>query len=211
MARDRYHHGDLRDALLDAVAEIIREHGIGFVSLREAARRARVSHSAPAHHFRNKAGLLTAFATRGYERLAGSVLTAVNKVSAKDGPAMLETLGASYVRFAVENPEQFSIMFRPAGLEEADAQLLVAREAAFGVLMTTMHRCAREGFLDGIDVELAALSAWSLVHGLASLWLSGRLADRVRAADVNRTAGAVARLFVDGVLRKSLRPPRARR
>ena len=204
--RKRYHHGSLREALLDACAEIIKEHGIGFVSLREVARRARVSHGAPAHHFKNKAGLLTAFATQGFERMARSVLEAVADTGPKDGAAVLEILGAAYVRFAVENAEQFSIMFRPASLEDSDPAFRVAREAAYGVLVSTMHRCAREGFLEGLEVELAAIAAWSIVHGLASLWLSGRLEDRVRDTDPARVAAAVSRLFVDAVLRKRLRP-----
>ncbi|HZS38391.1 MAG TPA: TetR/AcrR family transcriptional regulator [Polyangia bacterium] len=205
-AKKRYHHGDLREQLLAAVAAIIREHGLGFLSLREVARHAGVSHGAPAHHFKNKAGMLTAFAAQGFERLARTVLQAASASGARDGAAALEALGAAYVRFAVENPEQFSVMFRPQAVDDHDTGLVVAREAAYGVLFSTMHRCAREGFLEGLELELATISAWSIVHGLAALWLSGRLADRLRERQPDRVAHSVSRLFVDAVLRKRLRP-----
>jgi AcrR family transcriptional regulator len=197
-----------REALLDGVGQIIREHGIGFVSLREVARRAKVSHGAPGHFFKNKSGLLAAFATQGYERLAQSVVEAVARADAKDGPTQLERLGAAYVKFAVAHPEQFAIMFRPATREIDGPALLLAREATYGVLLSTLQRCAREGMLEGIDLDLAAVSAWSMVHGLAMLWLSGRLSGRTSTTDVDRLAASVSGLFVDAVLRRKLPPAR---
>lgn len=198
--------GNVREALLDSVGQIIREHGIGFVSLREVARRAKVSHGAPGHYFRNKAGLLTAFATQGHERLAQGVVEAVAQADARDGPIQLERLGAAYVKFAVAHPEQFTMMFRPAAKDNDDPAFLLAREATYGVLLSTLQRCAREGYLEGIDLDLAAVSSWSIVHGLAMLWLSGRLAQRAPSNDPDRIAGAVSRLFVDAVIRRKLAP-----
>jgi len=198
---------NVRESLLQAVGDLIREHGIGFVSLRECARRAKVSHGAPAHYFKNKAGLLTAFAAQGYELMAKGVLDAVSRAGAVDGPASLEAVGAGYVRFAVGNPEHFTIMFRPPStLDLEDPDLLVAREAAYGVLINIIQRCGREGFLEGVDPELAVISAWSIVHGLAALWLSGRLRERIGERDADRLGHKVAKLFVDAVLRKKLKP-----
>jgi AcrR family transcriptional regulator len=204
--------GNVRLTLLEAVGQIIREQGIGFVSLREVARRAKVSHAAPAHYFHNKEGLFTAFAAQGYEILARSLVEAMSRSGASDGPTSLEAVGAGYVRFAVEHPEHFTIMFRPATTLELDnPDFLMAREAAYGVLTSTLARCAREGYLDGIDPELAGIAAWSIVHGLAALWLSGRLRERVAETQSDRLGHKVAKLFVDAVLRKKLRPPRGRR
>ena len=200
--------GNVRLALLEAVGQIIAERGIGFVSLREVARRAKVSHAAPAHYFRNKGGLFTAFAAQGYERLAKGVLEATTRANASDGPSALEAVGAGYVRFAIAHPEQFTIMFRPATLELENPDFLMAREAAYGVLTSIIQRCGREGFLDGVDPQLAATAAWSIVHGLAHLWLSGRLRERIQETDPDRLAQQVAKLFVDAVLRKKLRPSR---
>jgi AcrR family transcriptional regulator len=198
--------GNVRLTLLASTGEIIREHGIGFVSLREVARRAKVSHAAPAHYFRNKGGLFTAFAAQGYEMLAKSVMESMARAGASDGPTALEAVGSGYVRFAVENPEHFTIMFRPvSNLELADPDFMVAREAAYGVLTNIVQRCAREGYLEGIDTELAIAAAWSIVHGLAALWLSGRLRERISETDPDRLGRKVAKLFVDAVLRKKLR------
>jgi AcrR family transcriptional regulator len=194
--------GNVRLALLEAVGQIIREKGIGFVSLREVARRAKVSHAAPAHYFRNKNGLFTAFAAQGYERLAKSVIEAMSKAGAEDGPTSLESVGEGYVRFAVGSPDHFAIMFRPVASGQETPELLMAREAAYGVLTSTMQRCAREGYLDGIDPEIATVGAWSIVHGLAALWLSGRLSERIQERDPDKLGKKVAKLFVDSVLRK---------
>src|SRR5205823_12699384 len=199
--------GNVRLELLDATGQTIREQGIGFVSLREVARRAKVSHAAPAHYFRNKGGLFTAFAAQGFELLAKAVMESMARAGSHDGPAALEAMGAGYVRFAVEHPEHFTIMFRPSSaLDLDDPDFLVAREAAYGALTSIVQRCAREGFLDGIDPELAATAAGSMVHGVAALWLSGRLRERIAESDPQRLGHKVAKLFVDAVLRKKLRP-----
>ena len=95
-----YHHGNLREALLDAVGEILLEKGVGGVSLREAARRAGVSHSAPAHHFGDKLGMLTAFAIRGFELFGASMRKAI--ASASDPIEQINAMGLAYIRFAVE-------------------------------------------------------------------------------------------------------------
>ncbi len=196
-----YHHGDLRAALLEAVAGILREEGIGGVSLREAARRAKVSHGAPAHHFQNKAGLLTAFAAQGYERLGATVQATVEASGPADGAALLEAIGQGYVRFAIEHPEQFEIMFRIDMLDPEDASYLKWSHRAFKLLTQTVARCIQERQLDPEMSEPLAVAAWSLVHGLAKLWISGRLGKRTRARDPRLLAEQVTRLFVNGIVR----------
>lgn len=195
-AGSAYHHGDLAPALLDAVAEIIREKGIGFVSLREVARRAGVSHGAPAHHFARKAGLLTAFAVQGYQRLAGHVLAQLDRDRPETGIATLESVGRGYVGFAVRDPERFGIMFRLELLDRDDQDFVAASEAAYALLAGTVQRCRQEGSLGGWEPETVAVAAWSLVHGLASLWISGRLSERIGEQDPDRLAAAVSRMFV---------------
>jgi len=203
--RSSYHHGDLRPALMEAVAAAIRERGPGPVSLREVARRAGVSQGAPAHHFGTSAGLLTAFATAGYSGLAETILASIAESAPPDGPRVLEAIGRGYVRFALANPEQFSIMFRLDLLDAADAEFVAASEAAYGLLVSTIVRCGEEGWLGGAEPEVVAVAAWSLVHGLATLWLSGRLTERILETDPHRMAAKVSRLFVDAVLPVSRR------
>jgi AcrR family transcriptional regulator len=107
-----YHHGGLKVALVDAVEQVVRERGVGHVTLRAVARQVGVTHAASAHHFENKAGLLTAFAIQGYLQLAGAVLAAIDQAQPVDGPSVLEAVGHGYVRFALANPGRFEVMFR---------------------------------------------------------------------------------------------------
>jgi AcrR family transcriptional regulator len=196
-----YHHGDLKLALVDAVEQVVRERGVGHVSLRAVARRVGVTHAASAHHFENKAGLLTAFATVGYAQLAEAVLAAIDKARPVDGPAVLEAVGRGYVRFALANPGRFEVMFRLDLLNADDPDFVAASEGAYSLLVSTVARCQSEGFLGDNDPEVVAVSAWSMVHGLAALWISGRLGERIREKDPDRLAARVSRLYVDSILR----------
>jgi AcrR family transcriptional regulator len=196
-----YHHGDLKVALVDAVEQVVRERGVGHVSLRAVARHVGVTHAASAHHFQNKAGLLTAFATQGYLQLAGSVLLAIDEAQPVDGPSVLEAVGRGYVRFAVANPGRFEVMFRLDLLNADDPDFAAASEGAYALLVSTVARCQSEGYLGTNDPEVVAVSAWSMVHGLAGLWISGRLGERIHEKDPNRLAERVSRLYVDSVLR----------
>jgi AcrR family transcriptional regulator len=115
-----YHHGDLRRSLLAAALDVIRADGPCGLSLRDLARRAGVSHAAPAHHFRDRTGLLTAIAAEGYELLA----------SALGEAADLGDAGVRYVRFAAEYPAHFQVMFTPDLLRADDGELAAAKAAA---------------------------------------------------------------------------------
>ncbi|HEX8804061.1 MAG TPA: TetR/AcrR family transcriptional regulator, partial [Acidimicrobiales bacterium] len=105
--RRPYHHGNLRRELLDAAAAAIEEGGPAALSLRNLAQRAGVSHAAPAHHFGDRAGLLTALAAEGYQRLADAL------EAAGAGGDFLEA-GLAYVRFATTHPAHFLVMFEPS-------------------------------------------------------------------------------------------------
>jgi len=195
-----YHHGDLPAALLAAVESAIADSGVSGVSLRDVARRAGVSHSAPAHHFGSKAGLLTAFAAAGYQLLAESVIKEVAASDAADGAAELAAIGRGYVRFAVGHPAHFEVMFRLDALDPGNAEFAAASEAAYRLLTATVERCRAAGRLHGRPPEVVAVSAWSLVHGLSALWISGRLSERIAEQDPQRLAAAVSDLFVEAVL-----------
>lgn len=208
-ARTRtYHHGDLRTAVLDEVRLIIREQGVSVVSMREVARRASVSHAAPSHHFGNKAGLLTAFAIQGYDLLADTVTADLAAAGARTPPDVLAVMGQAYVRFAIENPEHFGVMFPGELVNQDDPEYLRATNRCYGPLMRVVAKGSAEGTL-AADVTLVATSAWSLVHGLASLWLGGRLQARTGAADAPALAKAVTELFVDRMLRRQPGEPAA--
>jgi AcrR family transcriptional regulator len=162
----RYHHGDLRRAILDAAVATIAESGPTAVSLRALARRAGVSHAAPAHHFGDKAGLLTALAAEGYEQLADSLTEAQERTG-----EFLE-VGVTYVRFAIENRAHFEVMYRPDLYHPNDPAVRDARARAGRALyagVATVQTRPTD------DTRAAGVAAWSLVHGFASLWLHGSL------------------------------------
>jgi len=192
----------LRQALLRSVQRIIAKRGLAFVSLREVARDSRVSHSAPAHHFGNKAGLLTAFAAEGFTRMGAMVMAEVAKVP-QNGPDMLEATGRGYFKFAVENPEHFGVMFREEQLDTKSPEFSAAADRAYDLLKGIVHECAAEGYLEGADLEAVVAAAWATAHGLATLWLGGRLRARTSERDGERVAARALHAFVDGTVRST--------
>jgi AcrR family transcriptional regulator len=175
MERDRYHHGTLPEALLNATAQLVLEQGVAGLSLREVARRAGVSHGAPAHHFGDKAGLLTALATQGYE-LFTQALYAARDAAGSNPVHRFSATGLAYVMFAVSHRAHFEIMFRKELLRDDDPDFAAARIKAYDVLRGVVAEIQTAGIIPGEDPELIALRAWSEAHGLATLWLTGNLA-----------------------------------
>lgn len=159
--RDSYHHGDLKAVILARAAALVAERGADGVSLRELARAAGVSHAAPAHHFVDRRGLFTALAAQGWRMLA---------VALADARPEFSDAASAYVRFAIEHPGHYEVMFDRSLVNPADVELVAAQDAAGAEL------AAGVGTLDDAraeaDPQSAALAAWSLVHGFATLWLN---------------------------------------
>ncbi|MBF6174843.1 TetR/AcrR family transcriptional regulator [Nocardia blacklockiae] len=162
MTKTAYHHGDLRSTLLRAAAEQIATEGVDAVSLRALAQRAGVSHAAPAHHFGNRQGLLTALAIEGFELLAAELRSAAGD---------FREVAIAYIRFARRHPGHFDVMFRRDLLRGDDEQLAAARARSGAELSSGVTQLAVSP--DGR--RAAQLAAWSLVHGFASLWREGAL------------------------------------
>ncbi|KKK05454.1 TetR/AcrR family transcriptional regulator [Micromonospora sp. HK10] len=175
-----YHHGDLRRVLLTTAAAAIAESGPAALSMRDLARRAGVSHAAPAHHFGDKAGLLTALATQGFDLLADALRAA-------DGDLL--DAGVAYVGFAVRHRAHFDVMFRPELYRADDPELVAARARAGELLRGGVAR--RTGGQRDAD----ALAAWSIVHGFATLWLAGALPPRVGGDPQAAARSVIGRLF----------------
>lgn len=160
-----YHHGDLRRAILSAALDVIATNGPAALSLRDLARRAGVSHAAPAHHFKDRTGLLTAMAAEGYALFADALA----------GAPDLRERGVAYVRFAATHPAHFQVMFQPDLYRTDDSDLLAAKARATEALRAGVSDLPPDG--RGEDDRLAGVAAWSLAHGFATLLLSGNLAD----------------------------------
>ncbi len=190
---------NLRERLLACTTAIIRKDGLAFVSLRAVARRARVSHGAPAYHFRSKAGLLAAYAEQGYERLTTRVEHARRQV-AGDPAAELRATGCTYIAFAVDCPEHFAIMFRDELHEQGNAALDATANRALGSLRDVLARCASSKLIRSSDFEVALAASWSIAHGLACLWLAGRIPKRFAGANPAKFAERVIAFYVDGII-----------
>lgn len=170
-----YHHGDLKEALIAAGESILAERGVEGFSLREAARRAGVSPAAPAHHFGDARGLLTAIATRGFDGLIAA-LRAANQ-SGGDRKTRLLAQGRAYVRYALEQPARFDLMWRYEALNLNDPAHRAAGFEAFSLLheavtgMPAGDCDTAQGPGQPMDPRVAAV--WSLVHGFAQLARQG--------------------------------------
>lgn len=186
MTTDRaYHHGDLRRAVLAAALDVIAAQGPAALSLRDLARRAGVSHAAPAHHFKDRTGLLTAIAIEGYGLLSAAL----------DEAGDLRELGVRYVRFATAHPGHFQVMFRPELLRADDPDLVAAREQTRGRLRTAVAG-------HGEDPAVGSMAAWSLAHGFATLLLSHNLDGPLDGRDPEEAF----RALTDALFRPSARP-----
>jgi len=202
-ADDRpYHHGDLPAALLDAVDEVVRERGAAALTLREVARRAGVSHAAPAHHFGDKAGLLTAYATEGMAEMAARMAAARAAGAEGGGPnavkRLTDTLGrlaVAYVTFAVEQPARFTVMFGSEQLHTDDPSYRAASESAFEELYTAVLAVCPDLRRDDPELMHAATGAWSIVHGFATLWLAGHLDETITSMSPDQATAAALGAF----------------
>jgi AcrR family transcriptional regulator len=196
-----YHHGDLRNVLLASARELAAEGSIDGFRLREVARRAGVSHTAAYNHFADKAALVEALATEAFETLTAAMNAATDSTAA---PAdRLASVGVAYVCFAVTHPAEFRFMFRPEhcareGEAESTQALRRASSDAYGVLRDAVRSALRAGAIAG-DEETLVLSAWSSVHGLATLLVDGpQRADGLTLATVESLARAVTATLMTG-------------
>ena len=168
-----YHHGDLAEALLQATADLLAEAGPERFRRRACARRAGVSHAAPAHHFGDTRGLLTAFAARGFEALAQRLRKAAGV--AADPVARLQAQGEAYVAFALEHPARYQLMFRSSQTDMEMPLLSDAAQAAWAELANAVA-AARGTEPPRNSSDPHAALAWASVHGLALLLIDGRMA-----------------------------------
>ena len=167
-----YHHGDLRQALVDSALGILAEKGVEAFSLRETARRAGVSPAAPKHHFPDTRGLLTALATIAFSRLADT-LEKADAAAGKDRRNRLMAQGAAYTGFALAERALFDLMWRVSLLDLSDSKLLVEKARAFDCLDRLMRGAAAPRIAHDDPAMTRTIACWSLVHGFSRLMLDG--------------------------------------
>jgi len=196
---DTYHHGDLPNALRRAAVSVIEERGLGGFSLREVARRADVSHNAPAHHFGDVRGLLTSLACEGFEALHQSGRAAA---SAHDDPVeRLMAIGEAYVELAKSHPAHCGLMFRVDIVDTHDPDLVAAGLAAYGVLEDAVRAVLMSEGL-GAHLDDATWLCWSAMQGLVTIEPKLALLNRAKGGAEVSTRDLVRRfteLILDGL------------
>ncbi len=160
-----YHHGNLRESLLQAAETVLAQRGVQGISLRDVAKTAGVSHAAPYHHFASLNGLLAAVAQRGFTALADAMAQAAAEADTRE---RLLQIAQAYVRCAQAHPGRFRLMFAPQ-LTQSDEypQLRAESERAFAILLAAANAH------DPANGPQLALCGWSLSHGMANLLLDG--------------------------------------
>jgi AcrR family transcriptional regulator len=195
--------GTLRDTLVDAAVALIARKGPQGFSLREVARRARVSEAAPYWHFTDREALLAAVAERGFVEMAKGMMEIWSRVA--EPSERFRALGIGYVRFALAHPSYLRVMF---GSEVPDKAmhpgLKEAGERTFAMLIQAIADCQAVGQVKSGPPEEFAVAAWSIVHGLAALLVDGKLKDRVGSAEeAERLAHTITDLFMLGLKPRS--------
>jgi AcrR family transcriptional regulator len=177
MPRKNYHHGDLKNALIQAGIKILAEDGVGGLSLRKAARTAGVSHSAPYAHFADKQTLIAAIASDGHKQIYER-FTALQAHYADDPLRQLVSGAWAYVQFGLEAPDHYKITFSGAIQDEHSHQEFVEySQRNMQVLRLIVEQCRVADILNstGIDPELQAFSLWGMLHGLVLLIIQGQV------------------------------------
>jgi AcrR family transcriptional regulator len=181
-----YHHGDLRRAVLDRALDVVAASGPASLSLRAVAADIGVSHTAPRYHFGSNTGLLTAIAAEGF----GILRDRLAELRRAEAPFL--ELGVAYVEFAASHPAHFAVMFQPTLLDPDDPAYTDASAGAFAELRAGVD--ALSVHAPRADAAAAVTAAWSLMHGLAALELTGNLErSRIREMLDARDLASIAR------------------
>lgn len=179
MPAKKYHHGDLKNALIKAGVELLSREGVEGLSLRKVAKQAGVSHSAPYAHFKDRQSLIAAISTEGFRQLYDELGAAVS-AHADNPKEQLVEAAWTYVQFATKNTDTFKIMFSGVLEKEKDYPSFVEISGkTFERVVDIVRACQNAGILRPGPSELVAVSVWGQVHGIISLALEGQISHRV--------------------------------
>lgn len=172
-SQNSYHHGNLREALIEEAGKVLESQGADAITFRGLARALDVSHAAPGHHFADRHELLAELAADGYSGLADAM--AAGMESAHPGE-WLRATGTAYVHFGIDNPERYRMMFASRFMTgECPERLLIESSRAYLLLLRAAY--GRDPDVDPAEyrVGVPELAAWSIVHGAVMLWIDGQL------------------------------------
>jgi AcrR family transcriptional regulator len=203
-----YHHGDLKNALIEAGVQILAAQGVGGLSLRKVAGRAGVSRTAPYAHFADKQALIAAISTEGYRRLYQKMKAVVEKNAGQPARQLVE-IGRAYIDYAIKDPDRFKITFSGVIEKEKSYQDLVEiSHATFRLLIETTKACQSARILKSGPVEMTAIGVWSIVHGFVCLLLENQIPRSIMKKLNTRET---ALFLLTRIVGADLRPPRSRR
>ena len=179
MPLKKYHHGDLKNALIEAGIKILSKEGAGGLSLRKVAKQAGVSHSAPYAHFTDKQSLIAAISTEGFKQLYTELDAAILSYPSDPKQQLMEGAWA-YVQFAINNTDAFKIMFSGVLEKERDYPSFVEiSHKTFERVVDIVKSCQEAGVLHAAPPEIIAVAVWGQLHGIISLILEGQVSHVV--------------------------------
>ncbi len=193
-----YHHGNLREALLEHAEKALEADGVAGVTLRELSRELGVSHASPRRHFADKQALLDALAFRGFQRL-GVVTARAARLPAKDFSARLTRLARAYVGFALRHPSLFALMFEAKHRATAPSALLAVSEQTFAPPLAVFAEGQAAGEIVAGDPGHLSLGTMAAMHGLLSISTNGRF----KGVPLNRLVGEIVERLVWGLRPRS--------
>jgi AcrR family transcriptional regulator len=174
-----YHHGDLKNALIEAGADILSKEGVSALSLRKVAQKAGVSHAAPYAHFADKQALIAAISTAGYQKLYEQIARAADQYRAEPLRRFVEASWA-YVQFALDEPDQFKVTLSGMIEKEQDYPAFVeTAQQTFGLVVEVVEQCQQAGILRPGVSDLTAVSVWALIHGFVTLLTEHQISHTV--------------------------------
>ena len=174
-----YHHGDLKNALIEAGADILSKEGVSALSLRKVAQKAGVSHAAPYAHFADKQALIAAISTEGYKKLYEQIAQVADRYRTDPLRRLVESSWA-YVQFALDEPDHFKVTLSGMIEKEQDYPAFVeTARRTFSLVVEVVAQCQQAGILRHGAVDLTAVSVWALIHGFVTLLLENQISHTV--------------------------------
>ncbi|WP_437498018.1 TetR/AcrR family transcriptional regulator [Sorangium sp. So ce1099] len=201
-----YHHGDLRRAVLEEALSLIEEQGNARFTLREVARRIGVSHAAPYRHFPDKRALMTELAVQASTALRAQIKAALESAGG-DLRARFLAAGFAYVRFALEHPAPFHVMYS-SEVDAEDPRVAAATSQSLELLLGFIEEAQRAGAFPPGEPGVLAVPIWAMHHGLATLAASGNL-SKAGPVELRRVVDDAHARLLDGLLHAAPGPPRA--
>lgn len=199
MNQNTYHHGDLRNALLDGAYTMLSEGGIHHLSLRAVAKRIGVSHNAPYQHFPDKEALIAALSYQGFAKLTGVIDSTVDQMRNRPVIDRLLAVAQSYVQFMANHPAYLEVMFGPYPHQDYPG-LSEAALASFNRLVSLIEQGQSAGEIKTLNPREIAAMIWMTLHGVSTLFLPGKIpTDIVAHRDPAQLASAFVQIVCEGI------------